>query len=128
MEEVKPDRHAIAVDDGDRADPASAHELEDVGPAVAGRDREERPGEDRRHGALEGRAAEERAADVAVGHDPGQPAVAVDREGDPAGSAVEGDHRLADRPGLGHEADGEGVGHRMARAGPAQPRMCAVTA
>ena len=127
LEEMEADRPAVAVDDGDRVDPARAHELEHGRAVVLRPDRQEGP---RQHGLdriRQGDAAQQRAAEVAVGHDPGQPTLAVDREGDPARAPVDGGHRLAHGGAGGDEIRVERRTHRSGgdaqHAAPARHRV-----
>ncbi len=97
MEQVQPDGTAGRVDDRDRVDPVGTHEVEGVGAAAAGRHGEEVGVERDLERVIEGGAAQERAAQVAVGGDAHEAAVLVHREGGPGRTPIQGGQPVADR-------------------------------
>ena len=111
LEQVEADGTAVGVDDGHGIDAAGAHQLQGGRAAIARRHRQVAAGQDRRDGVREVRAAEERAAQVAVRDDAGQAAVRVDGERDAGGATIHGGHRIAEGRALGDEVGVEGAGH-----------------
>ena len=111
VQQVEPDRPAVAIEDRDRADPPGPHELEDLGPALARSDRHEVAVQERVDEVVQGRPGQQGPAQVAIGDDPDQPAVAVDAQGDLVRAGVEGLHGIADRAVGRDDAGLEAVGH-----------------
>src|SRR5919198_551785 len=104
VEQVQPDGSALVIEHGDCRDPAGAHELESLGASFGDRDRGIVAHDDAGDRVRKAGAVQQGPPNIAIGHDPREPAVPVDNEADPSRASIERCHRIPDRSVLIHEA------------------------